>query len=364
MKKVMLTGAGGAPSINFTLSLRDSGERIYIVGTDCDKYRIQRAQTDERHLVPLANDKAYIPFIRSLIEETKCDFLHCQNHQEVYVVSKQRNKLPISTFLPKHRTVEICNNKMKSYLRWSASGLTVPKTCMIRTEKDLKNAFEELGSTLWLREVQGSAGKGSIKTSRFDVAKNWIDFHRGWGKFTAAEYLTPNSTTWLSIWNEGELIVAQGRKRLYWEFSSRSPSGVTGLTGAGMTVSDPELDKIAQESIFAIDSSPHGIFGADLTYDKDGVPNPTEINTGRFFTTHYFFTKAGLNMPHILVKLAYGESINVKKRVNPLPSGLCWIRGMDTSPVLTTTSVLEKHEKSFLQRLKRICANDKTLSAK
>ena len=64
-----------------------------------------------------------------------------------------------------------------------------------------------------------------------------------------------------------------------------------------MTVSDPVVDDIAQRAIRAINPEPSGIFGVDLTYDRDGVPNPTEINIGRFFTTHQFFTAAGLNMP-------------------------------------------------------------------
>ena len=50
------------------------------------------------------------------------------------------------------------------------------------------------------------------------------------------------------------------------------------------------VDEIALRAITAVDGSPHGIFSVDLTYDDEGVPNPTEINIGRFFTTHLFFT--------------------------------------------------------------------------
>jgi carbamoyl-phosphate synthase large subunit len=110
----------------------------------------------------------------------------------------------------------------------------------------------------------------------------------------------------------------------------------------GETYSDEMVDRISQESIFAIDSKPHGIFAVDMTYDTDGIPNPTEINIGRFFTTHYFFTKAGLNMPKIYCDIALdGNFPNLKKRINPLPDGLIWIRGMDVEPVLTTRGELE-----------------------
>jgi carbamoyl-phosphate synthase large subunit len=82
-----------------------------------------------------------------------------------------------------------------------------------------------------------------------------------------------------------------------------------------------------------------------MTYDNSGVPNPTEINIGRFFTTHYFFTKAGVNFPEIYCDLALeGRFPALERKINPLPDGLVWIRGMDVTPVLTTSEELAKLE--------------------
>ena len=150
-------------------------------------------------------------------------------------------------------------------------------------------------------------------------------FQKGWGEFSAAECLQEQTITWQSIWKGGELVVAQGRKRLYWEFSNRSPSGVTGITGTGVTVSDPALDELAIRCIKSIDSSPDGIFGV-AGVDKHGMPNLTEINSGRFFTTHQFFTAAGLNAPLIFEESAFSEQVNIPKRIYLLPDGLVWIR--------------------------------------
>jgi carbamoyl-phosphate synthase large subunit len=74
-----------------------------------------------------------------------------------------------------------------------------------------------------------------------------------------------------------------------------------------------------------------------MTYDKAGVPNPTEINISRFFTTVYFFTKAGLNMPEIFKDIElYKKFPTLNRKINPLPDGLVWIRSMDREPLLTT----------------------------
>jgi len=82
-----------------------------------------------------------------------------------------------------------------------------------------------------------------------------------------------------------------------------------------------------------------------MTLDRDGIPNPTEINIARFFTTHLFFSKAGLNVPLIFVKAALDEPLpELPVKINPLPLGLAWIRGMDFEPILTTVEKINECE--------------------
>jgi carbamoyl-phosphate synthase large subunit len=355
IKRILITGAGGSPSTNFVRSLKSSPEKFHFIGVDSNKYYLQRAETDEKYLVPPRYDKDYIEILNKIIEDTKADFIHAQNSAELEVLSENREKIKTKCFLPSKETVRICQNKFEAYKKWEANKLPQPKTLFLNSQEDLKNAFEELGGRIWVREIKGSGGKGSLPTTDFKQAKAWIDFQNGWGKFTAAEYLSPDSVTWQSIWNNGELVVAQTRKRLYWEIAKVSPSGISGATGGAITISDPKVDDIAIKAIYAIDKKPHGIFSVDMTYDKNGVPNPTEINIGRFFTTHEFFTKAGLNMPYIFLKLAFGEPYpEPAKKINPLPENLLWIRGMDFLPVLTTVKEIEKYEKEFEERRKKL----------
>lgn len=355
MKRILVTGAGGAPAINFIRSLRSAPEEYYLIGADCNKYYLQRSTCDENHLVPRADDDRYLPVVRDLIANSGAKFLHTQNDIEIGVISRNRDGLGLRLFLPAIETVSICLDKLETHKRWAAAGLPQPRTMLINSEADLRHALDELGPTIWLRDIAGAAGKGSLPTDNLRIATAWLEFKSGWGFFTAAECLSPTSITWQSIWKDGHLIVAQGRKRLYWEFADRAPSGITGLTGTGVTVSDPQIDKLAQEAIFAIDPTPHGIFSVDMTYDREGQPHPTEINIGRFFTTHEFFTSAGLNMPHIYVKLAYGEDVTLPTpHINPLPPDLAWIRGMDVIPILTTVPDIEVCVEDLHQRLERL----------
>lgn len=355
MKSILVTSAGGSPAVNFTRSLRKAPEPFYIIGIDANKYYLQRAEVDEKYLVPKAADPRYIPITKEIINETHPDLLHVQHSQEVPVISRHREELEVKTFLPEHRSVEICDNKLESFKCWKAAGLKVPETLLLESKGDIKAAFQKFGGKIWLRAVVGSGGRAAAPATNPEWATFWVTIHNGWGKFSASECLTPLSVIWQSIWKDGKLIVAQGRRRLYWEFGGKFLSGVSGVTGAGCLVSDPIVDRIAQEAILAIDKRPNGIWGVDLTYDDSGTPNPTEINIGRFFTTHQFFTEAGLNMAHIYVKLALGEEPpNILQRLNPLTPGLVWIRGVDFLPKLATLEEIEKYEDGLRRRLQKL----------
>ncbi len=346
MKRILVTGAGGSPSANFIRSLRAADEEYCIIGTDADKYYLQRAEVDRRYLAPLANDPKYIDFLNYIIEKEEVEFVHAQNDVEVSFLSENREKIKAKTFFPAKETVKILQDKFESFKLWEKAGIKVPKTQLITQDTDLGVLLDEMGGSMWLRAISGAGGRGSLPVYDVKSAKNWLDFQEkngSWnGNFTASELLEPETVTWMSLWKDGELVVAQGRKRLYWELAKISPSGVTGATGTGLTYSSEELDDIARRAVLAVDDKPDGLFGVDMAYDKNGVPNPTEINIGRFFTTHEFFTQAGLNMPEMFVKLGYGESVPVlEKNTNPLPDGLVWIRGMDFLPVLSDMNTVD-----------------------
>ena len=345
MAKIYVGGAGGAPSNGFIRSLRESKRDDYLVGASCIASDLFLADVAEKYTVPAASDPSYEAVVIPLLAKVKPDFIHFQNDFEVRSMSRMRHKLDeigVNYFMPSVDVIENCVDKQKSYKIWKADGLSVPNTMLLNTPGDLRKAFELFGDTIWVRAIEGGGGRGALPADNYDFAKIWIDRFNGWGEFTAAELLSKDTVTWLSIWHEGELVVAQSRKRLSWNFGNRTLSGVTGITGVGQTCSDSVVDRVAQDSIHSIDAKPHGIYGVDMTYDFSGHPNITEINIGRFFTTHYFFTRAGLNMPEIYCNIALnGDFPSIEKKINPLPDDLVWIRGMDSDPVLTNLSALE-----------------------
>jgi predicted ATP-grasp superfamily ATP-dependent carboligase len=342
---ILVTGAGGTPATNFIRSLKLTGKDYIFIGSDANMFYLERAETDFRYLVPKADDvENYLNALNQIISKHKVDFVHAQNDTELFILSNNREHLAAPIWLPSKETVEICQDKFRTYQVWHDNDIKVPLTYLISNKDELKKYFHMLNNKVWIRATTGAGGKGSMMIDDLDTAIAWLNYKNGWGSYTISEYLSPDSITWMSIWKNGKLIAAQGRKRLYWELSHVSPSGVTGATGSAITISDPIVDAISIAAIKSIDLKPDGIFSVDLTYDQVGVPNPTEINIGRFFTTCLFFAQAGFNMPDIFVSLALGESNEIENPIlNPLPDNLVWIRGIDFMPILTTLEKLHHY---------------------
>lgn len=349
MSKILIAGAGGAPSegVIYSLKLDPKNE---VIGMGSEPTDLILSAAERKYYIPYANTSEYKEELLKILKVEKPDLVHFQNDLEIYYASLIRDDIEATgtkVFMPEHSVIDTCVHKYKSYLAFKNAGVIVPENIEIHTEDDLKKAFKELADSdgkIWLRDSGiGGGGKGALPTNDYSLAKSWIDHYSGWGDFIAAEMLTPKTVTWLSIWHEGELIVAQTRARKGWTHGNRAISGVTGVTKVGMTVSDDQVNKIAINTVKAVSGKPHGIFGVDMAYDKNGVPNPTEINISRFFTTVRFFTEAGLNFPEIFKQLALGEKLNIDKGlINPLENGLMWLRGMDTQPKLFKEGDIEQ----------------------
>jgi carbamoyl-phosphate synthase large subunit len=348
MFKILIAGAGGAPSEGVINSLLQGRKSETIIGMGSEPTDLVLSAASKKLHVPYANKPDYKERLLQILSAEKPDLIHFQNDLEIFHASLIRDEILATgtkLFMPDHDVIDTCVHKYKSYLAFRSAGVPGPENMMINNEDDLRHAFAKLGDEngkIWLRASSiGGGGKGAIPTANFSMAMAWIEHHKGWGDFIAASMLTSDTVTWLSIWHEGELIVAQSRERRGWTHGNRSISGVTGVTKVGVTCDNDEVTRIAIETVKAVSAKPHGIFGVDMAYDKHGVPNPTEINISRFFTTVLFFTEAGLNMPEIFKDIAlYGEFPKLDKKINPLPNGLLWLRGMDVPPRLMTQDAI------------------------
>lgn len=338
MKRIVILGSGGPAGVNFVNSLRVAPEQMYLIGTDINKYHMEWPDVDERYILPRFSDSHFIDSLSKLIKKTRAEMVHCQPTLGVKVLGEYRKEIGALTFLPDNRTIDICLDKFKLAEIWRKKGIHSSPSILIKTENDLKEAEDILGYPYWLRATTGSASRGSTPVLNFDEAVHWIGYWRSretdWN-FVAQEHLPGKNLAFQSVWKDGEVVTSQARERLEYIYPQLAPSGITNTPVVARTINRQDINQVATEAVLVVDKKATGVFCVDLKENKDGKPIPTEINAGRFFTTSFFFTKAGVNMPYIYVKLAYKEEIpDELPKYNPLPKGLYWLRHIDSPTIL------------------------------
>jgi carbamoyl-phosphate synthase large subunit len=340
MKRVLVTGAGGPAGINFVASLQAAPEKMFVVGTEANKYFVHLATTDKVYSVPKATEQCYVDSLNEIIGKEKIEFLHAQPDVEVEVLSENRERLHTRLFLPSKEAVAACQDKLAAAKLWKKRDVPVARFMELRGSSDVGKAFEELGSPIWIRATHGAGGVGSTPAGNKETAVSWMNYWKGRGvdwKFIAQEHLQGRNIAFHSLWKDGELVMSMARERLEYIYPHLAPSGVTGTPAVQKTIHDETVNKIGTDAVLSIDTGFNGIACVDMKENSEGVPCVTEINAGRMFTTSFFFSYASkilrkdfwANIPYLYVKLAFKEEIPKIPKYNVLPENVYWIRHID-----------------------------------
>jgi len=337
MKRILVTGAGGSAAKNFIESLRLSPEKFYIVGIDIKPYHLELTDLDASYIVPSVTDQNYLKKLIYLIDKEKIDLVHPQPDPEVLFLSRNRNKVKAKLFLPKRKSIEVCQNKMKLISLLSQKKVPVGESFLVINEKVLLVAMKSLlknGHKVWLRAIRGAGSRASLPVKSVKQAQFWIDYWSemkgiGYGDFMATEFLPGKEFAFQSIWMKGKLITSQARERIEYLYGNLTPSGQTSTPSVARTVHREDVNEIATKAVLAVDTHATGVFCVDLKENKKSIPCVTEINAGRFFTTSNFFSEAGSNMPYYYVKMAFREKLPKLPKYNPIPENWYWVRMVD-----------------------------------
>src|ERR671925_153727 len=271
MRRILVTGAGGAAAANFVHSLRLAPEPFFVVGSDTSKYHLELAPVDARYLLPRAEDPGYLDELNALVEKEELEVVHPQPEQEVLVLARERRR---------------------------------------------------------------GGGGASLPVSSPDQAVAWVRYWsetRGLeiDDFMVSEMLPGAEFAFQSLWLEGELVTSAARQRLEYVFGHLMPSGQSSSPSVARTVHREDVNELATRAVQAVDRRATGVFCVDLKEDADGSPLVTEINAGRFFTTSNFLAEAGANMPYEYVRMALGERPEGLARYDAVEPDLYWIRMID-----------------------------------
>jgi carbamoyl-phosphate synthase large subunit len=338
-KRVLVPGAGGPGAVNLTRGLRMAPEPVFTVGCDASPYYVHLALTDVKVRVPRVREEdAYVATLRDLCERHRLNLLYPNSSVEMMVLTRRHAELPAAMRVPSLATQEVAASKWLTWQRLAAAGLPVPRTVVIDGPQDVERAFDEIPTRpVWFRGA-GIPGRGvggaALPCTEPVQALGWISFYQGYGAFIASEFLPGDNLTFLGIFDHGRLVVSQGRQRDLYVIPHVSPSGITGAPAVCHTVHRQDLNDLGERAVLALDPEYDGVAFVDFKGDADGRILPTEVNAGRFGTTHHFYTAAGAPFPWWMLRIAFGEDLPALPPYDVLPADLYWIRTLDAGPVL------------------------------
>jgi carbamoyl-phosphate synthase large subunit len=92
MRKVLIGGAGGAPSEGVIRSL-NLLEKYHVIGLGSDPADIQLSQASERYLVPSSDNPSYKDVLLYRLRSLSPDFAHFQSDIEILRISSFRDQI-------------------------------------------------------------------------------------------------------------------------------------------------------------------------------------------------------------------------------------------------------------------------------
>jgi hypothetical protein len=346
---VLLLGAGGSAAANVADALRRSERGYRIIGADASNVKLQLSTADERIVVPRADAPAYVDAIAWAVAQWGCDVVHPQPDPDVRAIGSARDRIGARTYLPAQRALDVAADKLEFARQMHAAGVAVPEAETYGSLADVVAVTEHLltkHERVWVRARVGAGARASLPVRTGAQADAWI---RWWidernmdaAAFMASEMLPGREFAYQSVWQDGALVAGQARERVEYLYGHLTPSGQTSTPSIARTVNEPTVDDVALRAIRALDPNPCGAYCVDIKESAAGVPNVTEINAGRFFTTSNFFAAAGLNMPDLLMRCALGEQL-AGLGSSPLPADLYWIRMVDMGYALIPGDELDR----------------------
>ncbi|MFP3401858.1 MAG: hypothetical protein RXP91_06350 [Nitrososphaeria archaeon] len=221
-------------------------------------------------------------------------------------------------------------DKLHIYNRLRERGAAVPGTFHVGSTEDIRGAFRELGSPLWIRHVSGAGGRLGLRVDSAEEAELWVRLNVVQGRaregdFILQEYLPGRGLAFDSLWFEGELVTSYARERLEYPFRHISLSGITGTPSVARTIVDGAVNGVGISAVRAL----------------SGRPVVTEVD-GKWHTTaplwgHAFARALGdpeYNIAHLYIRLGYGEGIPDVPRTDLFPGDYYMIRQMDSGMIL------------------------------
>src|SRR5882762_7111762 len=195
MRSILITGAGGSAGNNVCWSLRVSndGKKLFLDGTDVDKTSLElNGWIDRAYIFPPAKSPRYLSRLNQVVKRDGVEMVFPQPDSEVGRISRERDQVRASVFLPDREAVKVCQDKYEALTRWFKKGLRREPMVLSPRSRRTRKLVRTLKFPCWVRARQGAGGSLSCLARSWKSVDFWIGYHWAEGlktDFIVEEYL-------------------------------------------------------------------------------------------------------------------------------------------------------------------------------
>lgn len=291
MVSVLLTGAGGAGTIEIIRTLRALGG-YRVVAVDASAYAHGLVEADSGYVVPLASEPDFTDALSSIIARERVDYVVPLVDEEILLIHEVAAGSTATVIAPNAGFCATMMDKYDSMNALGAAGVAVPETWL---------AGDEVPRDVFPVVVKPRSGRGSRGLGFFDTPSTLGAHLEAMGQ--AAEGFVVQRRA------IGAEYTVSGVGGLDGQLLAVVPKEVLlkrGVTLAGVTRRHAGIEEVCRAVNERL--SPMGPFNVQLIEDLDRGPLVIEVNP-RYSTTVALTIAAGVHEIDLVVRHHRGDAV-------------------------------------------------------
>lgn len=308
-------------------SFKNVKERnIKLIGADMTSDPSAKYLVDVFYQVPPVSADNYIDVILDICKKESVDIYFPSISAEVTKAAERKHEfedLGVKLSISNLDSVEVANNKLRTYQVLEAAGIPVPKYYGVHSVTDFIEGCKYMGypeKPVCIKIVDGSGSRGvriiDAAKSRYEIFANEKpnSFYTSYDDMLSilksasnlhemmlVEYMHGPEYTVDLLADNGKVLYIAGRENV---------KSLMSIAMESVVKEDKAAFKIAEDIVSLLKMD--GNVGFDFLRDDEGKPKLMDINP-RTTATLSLFAAAGLNLRYLRIKQLLGESLTEAK---------------------------------------------------
>ena len=294
---IAITSAGSAPAVAVIKSLRNQNEiKFHITALDMEAMSSGNFLADKWFLIPPANSSDFIKIVFDICKKNNIHCLIPIIDEELFIFAKEKKRFDlagIKLIVNNKDTIKLARDKYLTYKFCMENNITVPKTFLKKDSAKI-NRFPVI-----MKPLDGRGSKDVVKINNKNELMFFKEYYQ---KYIIQEFIEGREFTIdIVATPKGEILQAIPRQRIAIK---------AGMSYKGKTVKNERLIKFGKE--IARKFKINGPCNIQCIMDRNNHIYLIEVNP-KFAAGLPLTVAAGVNIPLILIKFAFGLKVSKKE---------------------------------------------------